>query len=241
MENTTIDQRHRSGVCLEEIHEHGHILEILDDIQSQCSEFRVHIIEGLGFDSRRNLMQQVGKVFDEFTIDHIRAVLELEQKFSPHLDRRCSPQISFPVHFIPGSFTRHHLADFCSIEDAMQPLMCSGIKSTIWEDIIVKHPEDSPIRFDNVRLVNIFMTRCNLFFGDLQVIVFRPGRVDGVFLFLTKTRSRATCVPIFAITTVTFLICLSGNVVKSVCMGVPSKHLSVFLDTTIHWKCLTID
>ena len=42
---------------LEEIHEGLHILEILNDIQSQCNEFSVHIIKGLGFATRRNFLQ----------------------------------------------------------------------------------------------------------------------------------------------------------------------------------------
>ena len=60
------------------------------------------------------------------------------------------------------------------------------------------------------------------------------------FLFLTKARPRATYVTIFSITTVTFLICLSGNVVKSVCMGGPCKLLSAVLAVTMLWKCLAI-
>ena len=107
--------------------------------------------------------------------------VQSSQKFSPHLDRRRSPQISFPEPFIAGIFARYYLADSCSIDDVLQPLVCSGISSTIWEDSIVKHPEDCSIRFDNVRLVNAFMPLSKLFFGDLQLIVFSPGRADDVF------------------------------------------------------------
>ena len=72
------------GTCLEEIHERGHILEVLYDIQSHSSKFSVYIVESLGFASRRNFVQQVGEVFNDFAIDHIRATFKLEQKFSPH-------------------------------------------------------------------------------------------------------------------------------------------------------------
>ena len=112
----TFDHR-LTGTCLEEIHERGHILEVLNDIQSHSSEFIVHIIEGLGFATRRNFVQQVGEVFNEFAIDHISAAFKLEQKFSPHLDRRRSPQIIFPEPFIAGIFARYYLADSCSIDD----------------------------------------------------------------------------------------------------------------------------
>ena len=74
---------HRLPVtCLEEIHERGHILEVLNDIPSHSNEFNVYIVVGLGFAARRNFVQQVGEVFNEFAIDHIRAAFKLEQKFS---------------------------------------------------------------------------------------------------------------------------------------------------------------
>ena len=82
-----------------------------------CMIFKV-IVASLGFTVRRNFVQQVGEVFNEFAIDHIRAAFKLEQKFSPHLDCRRSPQIGFPKSFA-DVFARYHLADFCSIEDVL--------------------------------------------------------------------------------------------------------------------------
>ena len=54
----TFDHR-LPGTCLEEVHERGPIFEVLNDIQSHSSEFNVHIVEGLGFTTRRNFVQQV--------------------------------------------------------------------------------------------------------------------------------------------------------------------------------------
>ena len=70
----------------------------------------------------------------------------------------------------------------------MQRLIYSGISSVIWEYSIVKHPEDSPIRFYNLRLVNTFISRCKLFFGDLHLIVSSPGRADGVLFVLDQSQ-----------------------------------------------------
>jgi hypothetical protein len=110
---------------------------------------------------------------------HIREVLEFEKQVRPYLDYGNFPQVSFPLVFIPSILTRyeasHELANLCGVHDVLQSLVCLCVRLSCWINSVVQNFQNIAIDFHYVTLVNTVMPSFEMFFSDLQLIVFSPG------------------------------------------------------------------
>ena len=76
--------------------------------------------------------------------------------------------------------------NLCGINDVMQPLVCLGVRLACRINRVVNPFQKVAIRFHYATLINTLMPRFQLFFSDLQLIVFSPDRANHVFFVLDQ-------------------------------------------------------